>query len=286
MKKTCEYCKNEFETLNLKKRCCSYTCSAKMRWKSPEERLRQSVTQQKVQNTFEMKEKYRTRENKPGVKENKSRLMKEHYNKPGVRKAHSIQQKEIQNRTEIKIKKSISEKLAHNKPETKEKIKLIHNSIEYKEKMSKALKEHCNKPGVKEKMSQRSLENWRTPEYIEKRTNALLKGRFKYKEFTLPSGKMVKLQGYEPQVLIELLRTLLEEDIIIGAKNIREVTGLISYIGLDNRVHTYIPDFYIKSNNTIIEVKSKWTFEKDKEKNLLKQQACLSKGFNFEFKIL
>ena len=34
-----------------------------------------------------------------------------------------------------------------------------------------------------------------------------------------------------------------------------------------------------------IEVKSTWTYNKQKEKNLLKQQACLDIGFKFKFMI-
>jgi hypothetical protein len=51
-------------------------------------------------------------------------------------------------------------------------------------------------------------------------------------------------------------------------------------------LRNYFPDIYIKSTNTIIEVKSQWTFDNWKEKNLAKEQACLQQGFNFEFIIL
>ena len=61
--------------------------------------------------------------------------------------------------------------------------------------------------------------------------------------------------------------------------------GKIQYI-FKNTKRTYYHDFYIKSTNTIIEVKSQWTFDKWKEKNLAKQKACLEQGFNFEFIIL
>jgi hypothetical protein len=59
--------------------------------------------------------------------------------------------------------------------------------------------------------------------------------------------------------------------------------GRIKYLMLDGTEHTYYPDFYIKSTNTIIEVKSAWTYENWKEKNLAKQKACLEQGFKFEF---
>jgi hypothetical protein len=45
----------------------------------------------------------------------------------------------------------------------------------------------------------------------------------------------------------------------------------------------YFPDFYYKQNNLIIEVKSSWTYEIEKEINEAKKDASISKGFNFIF---
>ena len=47
----------------------------------------------------------------------------------------------------------------------------------------------------------------------------------------------------------------------------------------------YYPDIFIKSENLLIEVKSKYTFDLHKEKNLTKQQEYIKQGYNFEFKI-
>jgi hypothetical protein len=124
-----------------------------------------------------------------------------------------------------------------------------------------------------------SIEHWKNPEYAYN----VLRGMGKYKDFALPSGKLVKLQGYEPQVLIELLKLYEEDDIVIGIKEMHLNLGRIKYLMLDGTEHTYYPDFYIKSTNTIIEVKSAWTYENWKEKNLAKQKACLEQGFKFEF---
>ena len=54
----------------------------------------------------------------------------------------------------------------------------------------------------------------------------------------------------------------------------------------NGNTHRYFPDIYIKSINTIIEVKSVWTYEQQKERNLMKEKACLKQGYNFEFIIL
>jgi len=52
---------------------------------------------------------------------------------------------------------------------------------------------------------------------------------------------------------------------------------------MNNKTYKYIPDFYIPSHNLIIEIKSQWTFDKWKEKNLAKEQACIKQGYNFMF---
>jgi hypothetical protein len=109
---------------------------------------------------------------------------------------------------------------------------------------------------------------------------------YKYKEYTLPSGRIVKVQGYEDRALDILLEQYNEHDLLISAKNIFKEFGGIKYKGNNGKEHYYYPDIYIKSKHKIIEVKSNYTFYKDYDKNMLKKQACLEKGLNFEFMIL
>ena len=54
----------------------------------------------------------------------------------------------------------------------------------------------------------------------------------------------------------------------------------------ENTNHRYYPDIYIKSENQVIEAKSTYTFNKEKEKNLLKRDSVLNKNINFKFVIL
>ena len=44
----------------------------------------------------------------------------------------------------------------------------------------------------------------------------------------------------------------------------------------------YYCDVYIPKTNTIYEVKSKYIYDIDINKNKLKQQACIDAGYNFE----
>ncbi len=111
------------------------------------------------------------------------------------------------------------------------------------------------------------------------------KSSYSSAEYTLPSGKIVNVMGYEPRALDILLQTYKEEDILIVSSDIEEKIGKILYIVENEKTYRYFPDFYIISENRIIEVKSTWTYLKDKSDNLLKQQACLDLGFNYDFMV-
>jgi hypothetical protein len=69
------------------------------------------------------------------------------------------------------------------------------------------------------------------------------------------------------------------------SKNIINEIGFFHY-EYENTNHRYYPDIYIKSENLVIEVKSTYTFNKEKEKNLLKRDSVLNKNINFKFVIL
>ena len=184
------------------------------------------------------------------------------------RTAHIAKFKEFQSSPEQRKRNSDAQKIAQNKPEVKAKIKEKNDAYWSIEENKIA----CTK---------RNIERWADPEYAHKMQSAL----HKYTDYILPSGRIVKLQGYEPQVLTELLKSYTEDDIVIGVKEINKELGRITYVQ-DNIEHTYLPDFYIRSENKVIEVKSVYTYELHKEKNELKKEACLVKGIRFEFIIL
>lgn len=56
-----------------------------------------------------------------------------------------------------------------------------------------------------------------------------LKSRVKFKEYELPSGKIIKLQGYEDRGVEYLLSMFNEDDIIYTVKEINERLGIITY---------------------------------------------------------
>ena len=114
---------------------------------------------------------------------------------------------------------------------------------------------------------------------------------FKRKNYTLPSGKIIKIQGYEGFCLDELILIggILEEEIfsyfIIKHDNIKDVKMPEIWYYFNEKDRRYYPDFYIPSENCIIEVKSQYTFEKDKEKNFAKAAACVELGYNYQIRI-
>ena len=110
-------------------------------------------------------------------------------------------------------------------------------------------------------------------------------GGYSYYDFEFPSGKVVRVQGYEPRVLAKLIIDYDEDDIVVGVQNIIDAIGFFHYF-YENESHRYYPDIYIKSENQVIEVKSTYTFNKEKDKNFLKRQSVLNKEINFKFIIL
>lgn len=50
-----------------------------------------------------------------------------------------------------------------------------------------------------------------------------------------------------------------------------------------NHFKMYYPDFYLPKYNLIVEIKSDYTYEKEKDKNICKQKSCLERGYNFIF---
>lgn len=107
-----------------------------------------------------------------------------------------------------------------------------------------------------------------------------------YKKYILESGEIIYLQGYEDYVLYEiLLKKYSIFNICIKNKSIEKYTNKIIY-EIDNVSHRYYPDFFIVSENKIVEVKSEYTYNVDIKINKLKMEACLDKGLNFEFIII
>jgi transposase len=98
----------------------------------------------------------------------------------------------------------------------------------------------------------------------------------KNKDYTLPSGTIIKLRGYEPNFLDFIFNNKLldETDIIYKPERI-----IYNY---NNKEHYYYPDFFIPKLNLIVETKSSWILQKQGEdKTIQKEKAVITKGYNF-----
>ena len=135
--------------------------------------------------------------------------------------------------------------------------------------------ENYNNP---EKGKQTCLERYGV-EYYSQYTYKNNKSMYQWHDYQLPSGKWIKLQGYEHIGLEILLNYYTEEEILYENKDMPEIW----YRWNDNSWHRYFPDFYAPKDNLVIEVKSDYTYKVDLEKNLLKEEATKCLGYNFEF---
>ena len=109
--------------------------------------------------------------------------------------------------------------------------------------------------------------------------NELSKNSYKFKDYILPSGEIIKIQGYENYALDELFNNdILEENIITGCKNVPEIW----YDDENGKKHRHYVDIFISSQNRCIEIKSTWTAEKKKDCIFLKQKAGKELGYNYE----
>jgi hypothetical protein len=100
------------------------------------------------------------------------------------------------------------------------------------------------------------------------------------KDYILPSGKIIKIQGYEHFALNELLQkeNISENDIITGCNNV----PTIWYNDKNGKNHRHFVDIFIPSQNLCIEVKSTWTFTKQKDIVFFKQKAGKELGYLYE----
>lgn len=110
------------------------------------------------------------------------------------------------------------------------------------------------------------------PEVHEKK----MKSGFLAKDYVLPSGKIIRIQGYEDKFLDIALRRYGEELFDFEDKS----TIIYQYL---DKIHHYHPDFIF--NNNIVEVKSDHTFFVDIHKNIAKALGVLLSGLQLTFAI-
>ena len=139
---------------------------------------------------------------------------------------------------------------------------------------------------IKEKKIQTSLSNYgvehpaQHPDICEK----MAENKKKIKDFITPSGKLIKLQGYEHHAYTKLLKEYNEDEIITSKKEVPEIW----WDDDDGKSHRYFIDFYIPKNNLLIEVKSTRTFDIGINKKKLYHtfKKCVEEGYSMEIWIV
>ena len=132
---------------------------------------------------------------------------------------------------------------------------------------------------IKDKIKETSLSKYGVENYSQASIDT--SNGYRWKEYKLPSGKIIKFQGYEDKLLDELLEDYDEDEILISRKDMPEFW----YKDAGGKKHRYFPDIYIPKTNTIYEVKSEYTLNINLEINELKFQSVIDSGYNFNLKI-
>ena len=135
---------------------------------------------------------------------------------------------------------------------------------------------------IQSKTKETNLQNYGVEHPMQNASYAynIFKNAFKLKDYILPSGNIIKIQGYEHYALDELLQieTIDETYIINGVSNVPEIW----YEDKNNKQHRHYVDIFIPSQNRMIEVKSTWTAKTGKDYIFLKQEAGKKAGYLYE----
>jgi hypothetical protein len=139
----------------------------------------------------------------------------------------------------------------------------------------------CSK--IKEKTVNTKLEKYGVRHHFHNSTifKKLMDSMYQQKEYKWETGEISILQGHEPIVLSELEENGYTFDIVkTDPKDMPEI-----FYEFEGKKKRYYPDFYIPSENLIIEVKSEYTLNKDFEMNQAKFKAVEDLGFNFKLEV-
>ena len=214
----------------------------------------------------------------------------------GYREFCSIQCVNKSKITRRKIKETCSEKYDDENFNNRDKAKNtcldkydVENPFQVKDFKDKSRQTCLDKYGVeyyintneyKESFRQTCLEKYGVEHH---RQNGKYEFGYKHKDYIYPSGKIVKIQGYENQLLDELLEIYTESEILTNKDDMPEFW----YYSNDNSKHRYFPDVYIPKTGTIYEVKSSYTLNESKKNGVydLKVQSVLEEGFEFELRV-
>lgn len=138
-------------------------------------------------------------------------------------------------------------------------------------------------PQVEEKRVRTCIRKWGVTHFMQNSNfyeSFSRRSKYLFKDFIFPSGRTVRVQGYESEIIQELLDTgYCEEDIKTGI-DCPEI-----WYNFNGKRRRYYPDIFIPKENLVIEVKSDYTFVNQYECNIAKREATKAAGFSFQFRV-
>lgn len=96
------------------------------------------------------------------------------------------------------------------------------------------------------------------------------------RDYTMPSGRVVQIQGYEGHALDWLLKTHDESELLVSKTDVRSFP-----YSLDGKVRRYFPDIWVPSQSLVYEVKSAYTLKVGAVGLAAKADAVLQAGCSF-----
>lgn len=163
-------------------------------------------------------------------------------------------------------------------------VDCVLKNIEIKDKI---MKHHLQKYGchhtkvkeIKDKIKQTNFKKYgvEVPTQSKEVQEKAQKNMTKYKNYTMPSGEIRRVQGYEPFALDELILLHNEKDIITKRSDIPRIKYKIG-----EKEKYYFPDIYLPKENKIIEVKSTYTYTFKHSNIEEKKKATIAEGYNYE----
>lgn len=133
----------------------------------------------------------------------------------------------------------------------------------------------------RQKSRETCMKNWGveySSQHPEVRKKAM-KSSYGFRDYTFPSGRKIRIQGYENFAVDILLSEGIQEDDIFGCSE----KGLSFLYSFNGKSSFYFPDIFVESQNLVVEVKSTWTLrgvkQDEEERTLKKLEACRNAGY-------
>jgi hypothetical protein len=139
----------------------------------------------------------------------------------------------------------------------------------------RTIKESNSLFSTKEKRKEKMREKYGVDNPMQLIDNHLkaMKSGYRFRIVNI-GGCQFTVQGFEPQAIEFLFKTGVDVNNIKTGINVPTIA--YNYKGKNKK---YFPDFYIKENNTIYEIKSVWTYSQQKSKNIAKAEATAAAGY-------